>query len=295
MKFFLIDGSGFLYRAYYGLPPLYTNDWKNVNVVYWFFRMLFKTFQEKPDHLVITRDAPKKTVRHEMYAEYKANRKKMEDDFKQQIPLTKQIVEELWIPNITVEWYEADDIIATLARKYKSIEGMKIDIYSADKDLKQLIESNVYTTDQMRAITTNFDRFVLEFDFEPKYILDYLSLIWDASDNVKGVAWIWPKKASTLIIKYKTIENIYDHIEEITWDVKQKLLDGKESAFQSKELITLLNVEEAENTTIEDFKLSPEFDKYRDILIKQYSFNSLEKSIKELQKKYETPTQESLF
>ena len=90
MKFLLIDWSWFLYRAYYGLPPLYNNDGKNVNVVYGFFRMLLKTFQEKPDYLVIARDSPKKTIRHEMFEEYKANRKKMEDDFKQQIPLTKQ-------------------------------------------------------------------------------------------------------------------------------------------------------------------------------------------------------------
>ncbi|MEI8008308.1 MAG: PIN domain-containing protein [bacterium] len=95
MKFFLIDGSSFLYRAYYAFPSMNDQDGHNINVVYGFFRMLMKIFQEKPDYFVITWDSPVKTLRHEEYTEYKANRKKMDDDFKHQIPITQAIVEQL--------------------------------------------------------------------------------------------------------------------------------------------------------------------------------------------------------
>ena len=95
MKFFLIDGSSFLYRAYYAFPSMNDQDGHNINVVYGFFRMLMKIFQEKPDYFVITWDSPVKTLRHEAYTEYKANRKKMDDDFKHQIPITQAIVDQL--------------------------------------------------------------------------------------------------------------------------------------------------------------------------------------------------------
>jgi len=120
-----------------------------------------------------------------MYEDYKATRKKMEDDFKQQIPLTKDIVEELGIPNLAAPGYEADDIIATFARKYQQNPDLKIDIYSADKDLKQLLAPNVFTIDPMREILTDTDAFVKEFNFQPEHILDYLSLVGDSSDNIK--------------------------------------------------------------------------------------------------------------
>jgi len=147
--------------------------------------MLLKIFQEKPDYLVITWDSPVRTIRHEMYEDYKATRKKKEDDFKQQIPLTKDIVEELGIPNLAAPGYEADDIIATFARKYQQNPDLKIDIYSADKDLKQLLAPNVFTIDPMREILTDTDAFVKEFNFQPEHILDYLSLVGDSSDNIK--------------------------------------------------------------------------------------------------------------
>jgi DNA polymerase I len=138
-------------------------DGHNVNVVYGFFRMLFKIFQEKPDYLVIAWDSPVKTLRHEAYPEYKANRKKMDDDFKNQIPWTQQIVEQLSIPNVVIPTYEADDIIYTLAKKYGTHTDIVIDIYSSDKDLKQLLSDNVFCVDAMKSITTTPALFIKEF------------------------------------------------------------------------------------------------------------------------------------
>lgn len=270
-------------------------DGHNVNVVYWFFRMLMKIFQEKPDYLVITRDSPVKTLRHQEYPEYKANRKKMDDDFKNQIPWTKDIVEKLSIPNITVPTYEADDIIYTLAKKYGEHKDVQIDIYSSDKDLKQLLSDNVFCVDAMKSITTTTELFIKEYGFEPKHILEYLALVGDSADNIKGINGIWPKKASDLIQKYQTIDNIYAHIDEITGDVKQKLIDGKEDAYKSRGLIELKEVQEVKDSALDHFKLEFDFTTYKKVLVSDYQFNSFEKTIEELKKKLQNPVQIWLF
>ena len=295
MKFFLIDGSSFLYRAYYAFPHMADKDGHNVNVVYGFFRMLMKIFQERPDYFVITWDSPVKTFRHEEYPEYKANRKKMDDDFKHQIPITKAIVAELWIPSLIVPWYEADDIIYTLAMKYKEDKNVMIDIYSWDKDLKYLLDTNISCVDSMKWLTTTPEVFIKEYWFEPIHILEYLALVGDSADNIKWIVWIWPKKASDLIQKYQTIDNIYTHIDEITWDVKQKLIDGKEDAYLSRGLIELKSITEIEDTQIENFTLSLDFPKYKQVLIGEHHFNSFEKTLDELKKKLQNPVQIGLF
>ena len=295
MKFFLIDGSSFLYRAYYAFPSMNDQDGHNINVVYGFFRMLMKIFQEKPDYFVITWDSPVKTLRHEAYADYKANRKKMDDDFKHQIPITQAIVEQLWIPSLIVPTYEADDIIYTLAMKYKADKNMKIDIYSWDKDLKQLLDVNVFCVDSMKDIKTTTELFVKEYGFDPIYILDYLALVGDSADNIKWIPWIWPKKASDLVQKYQTIDNMYIHIDEITWDSKQKFIDGKKDVYMSRGLIELKPITEIENTDIRDFALELDFPKYKKVLVEQYHFNSFDKTLDELKRKLQSPIQIGLF
>ena len=184
MKLFVVDGSGFLYRAYYAFPPLTDKDGHNANVVYGFFRILFKLFQEKPDYLVVARDAPVKTLRHEAYPDYKANRKKMDDDFRHQIPVTKELVKELGIPSVSVEGYEADDSIASIVRTFKHDKDLVIDIYSSDKDLKQLLDTNVFAVDPLKGTRTDPKLFLQEYLFEPQYILDYLALVGDSADNI---------------------------------------------------------------------------------------------------------------
>ena len=295
MKFFLIDGSSFLYRAYYAFPPMMDADGHNVNVVYGFFRMLIKIFQEKPDYLVITWDSPVKTLRHEEYPDYKANRKKMDDDFKNQIPRTKDIVDQLGIPSLIVPTYEADDIIYTLATKYSQDKTLMIDIYSWDKDLKQLLSENVYCVDSMKGVRTDTALFIKEYGFEPQYILDYLALVGDSADNIKWIAWIWPKKASDLIQKYQTIDAIYAHIDEISGDVKQKLLDGKEDVAQSRGLIELKHIPEIHSTTLDTFALKFDFAMYKDVLVHTHHFTSFEKILDELKKQLQMPIQNWLF
>lgn len=294
-KFFLIDGSGFLYRAYYAFPSLTDKDGHNVNVIYWFLRMFLKIIQEKPDYLLIARDAPVKTIRHQEYPEYKANRKKMDDDFKSQIPFTKEIIQKLGVPSLSIDWYEADDIIATMAKVFKPDPDIVVDIYSSDKDLKQLLDTNVFCVDPMKNIRIDTKSFIQEFLFEPKYMLDYLALVWDSSDNIKWVAWIWPKKASDLIKKYQTIDNIYSSLDEMTPDIRQKLEESKEAAMFARSLVELKDIPELNKQTIDQIKFELNFDTYKKVLVQEYWFTSFEKSLDEVKKKLLTPQQSSLF
>jgi len=294
-KLYLIDWSGYLYRAYYAFPEMPDKDGHNINVVYWFFRMLIKLLHDKPDYFVIARDAPTKTHRHEAYPEYKANRVKAPDDFKIQIPIVQEVAKKLNIPSLVLPGYEADDIIASIANKHKSDSEVLCNIFSWDKDLKQLLDDNVIVTDPGKWIKTKTLDFVQEYLFEPKYILDYLALIWDSADNIKWVPGIWPKWASKLIQKYKTIENIYEHIDEISWWIKDKLLAGKEEAFKSKQLIELEVIPKEEVLDIEKYKLNIDFENLKKVLIQEHNFASMEKWITELKNKYQMPQQSSLF
>ncbi|HPC34659.1 MAG TPA: 5'-3' exonuclease H3TH domain-containing protein [Candidatus Absconditabacterales bacterium] len=294
-KLYLIDGSGYLYRAYYAFPEMPDRDGHNINVVYGFFRMILKLFHDKPDYFVIARDAPTKTHRHEVYPEYKANRVKAPDDFKAQIPIVQELVNKLNIPNLVIPGYEADDIIASIVKKYSEDSEILCNIFSADKDLKQLLNDNVIFTDPSKGTQYKTKDFIQEFLFQPENILDYLALIGDSADNIKGVPGIGPKGASTLIQKYQNIENIYQNIDEINGGIKEKLLEGKEEAFKSKDLISLLDVPEVNAIGIEDYRFDIDFNKYQDILIKEQNFVSMEKALKELKNKFQMPQQTSLF
>lgn len=293
-KLILVDWSGYIFRAYYGLPELSNTQWEKVHAIYWFFRMLFKVFHERPDYFVLAWDAPHKTVRHEQYTEYKANRPTQPDDFKFQIGLTKNIVDQLGINYQEIPGYEADDIIATLARK-GSQEWFQVTIMTSDKDLKSLLDENIQCVDPMKWITHTTSSFVEEYGFDPIHMIDYLALIGDASDNIPGVKGIGPKGASTLIQNYQTIENIYQNLDSISKSLQEKLRENQEVAMQCKDLITLLDVPELIDQPRENFATKLSFDHFRKVLIDQYQFNSLEKNIKAIQDIYEKPQQMWLF
>jgi len=295
MKFFLLDGSWFLYRAYYAFPPFIDEHGHNMNVVYGFVRMLIKVLHERPDYFAITWDSPVKTHRHEMYPEYKATRKKMEDDFKYQIPFVIELVEKLWLSHLVSPWYEADDILASLVAAYKHTPDLDLYVYSADKDLKQLVWPSTYCVDPMKQATSTVQSFTKEFGFAPQHIVDYLSLLGDASDNIPGVSGIGPKKASDLVCKYGDIETIYEHIQELPRDLQEKLTAGQEDAAFSKELIKLHVIPELLDEPLASFMLKADFVKWKEILVKEYHFKTMEKALDDLKKKFFMPIQSSLF
>ena len=218
----------------------------------------------------------------------------MPDEFHYQMKLIKQLVEDIGIQALEVPWYEADDIIWTLAKSEAQHEEVSVVIVSSDKDLKQLVTDRVMMFDAMKEIETTPQSFIAKHGYQPESIVDYLSLVGDASDNIKGVRWIGKMWASDLIKKYGTLDVIYDHIEEITGAIKQKLIDGKEDAYTSKELIQLMDVPEIHDMHIPR-SCTLDFTKMKQVLVDQHGFSSLEKLIEQLRKQRMWGEQLGLF
>ncbi len=220
--FSIIDGSWFLFRAWYAFPPLNGSQGQNQNVIYGFIRMMLKLLLEQPEYFVIAWDSPVKTKRHEQYSDYKAHRKKLEDEFRQQIPQVLALVEELGIPNIVAPWYEADDTIATLVKAHQGNSDLLIQVFSSDKDLKQFLCENVVITDSSKNQMTRLGDFEREFGFAPSSIVDYLALLGDSADNIKGVAWIGEKKSlRTHQDLWNDREYLCSHWWDQTWYKRQ--------------------------------------------------------------------------
>lgn len=293
-KLYILDGSWYMYRAYHALPEISNKNWENMNAVFGFFRMVLKLFQNRPDFFVIAWDGPTKTLRHQNFPEYKANRPEISNDFKNQIGVIKNIVKELKLNYFEMPWYEADDIIYSVANNVKNNE-LQIFIESLDKDLKQLIDTNIFFSDSSKSIITDKNKFIEEFWFEPKCIVDYLSLLGDASDNVPWVKWIGKKTAENLIQKYCYLDEIYKNIDELPISIKEKLVEQKETLYNSKSLIQLYQIEDLKNLKIEDLKLNIDFEIYKDILKNQLWFKSSENIIENLKKLYQCWEQPSLF
>lgn len=298
-KLFVLDGSWYVFRAYYGLPELHDADGHNVNAIFWFFRMLFKLWQDKPDYFVIAWDAPTKTVRKEMDENYKANRTKMPDEFKWQMWMIKELVGQVWIPAEEIPWYEADDIIWTIAelRTHQAWrDHLGVQIVSSDKDMKQLVKSwEVTMFDAMKNITTTQKSFEEEYGFPPHLMIEYLAIVWDAADNIKGVPGIGKVWASKLIQKRWTMEDIYKNIDHISWSLQKKLLEGKEEAFHSKKLTEIMTVPWFEEKNVEHRVCDPDFELIKKTLSEWFWFHSLDRIIDDTKKQWQCGDQLSLF
>jgi len=290
----ILDGSWFVFRAYYAIPALHDREGHNVNAVFWFFRMLLKLIDSRPKQFVIAWDSPVKTIRKEQFVTYKANRTKMPDEFKRQMSMIHQIVEEIGVSALQAPWYEADDIIATLA-KASAGKVDEVRIVSSDKDIKQLIQKWVVVYDPAKDLFTDHDRFVEEFGFEPLQLLDYLSLIGDSSDNVPGVSGIWPKTALDLIKRFWSLDSIYENLKDIVPWTAEKLRIWQLQGEESKQLITLMDVPDLVGRTLEEFPREPDFNRIWAILVDQYHLHSLEWLITTLKKQRQGGEQLSLF
>ncbi|MDR2527871.1 MAG: DNA polymerase I [Synergistaceae bacterium] len=242
----IIDGHGLAFRAFYAVPPLSAPDGAPTNVVLGFMNMLLKVEESvTPNACAVVFDAPGPTFRHELYGEYKAQRKPTPDDFREQLPLLRELLTTLGYPVFSEPGVEADDVIASMALA-AAREGREAVIVSSDKDLFQVLGPGVKMLRPVKGITSlkEYDEkiFTEEFGFPPSSMADYLALLGDASDNVPGVAGIGEKTALQLIGKAKTLEGLYKLIEEkgsIKEVTARKLAVGKERAFQSRELVRL--------------------------------------------------------
>ena len=245
-KLFLIDGMALIYRAYYALikNPLISSSGVNTSAIYGFINSLIKLLKEEnPDYISVVLDTKAKTFRHLKYDLYKANRKPMPEDLAEQIPLLYDILNALNIKLYKKDGYEADDIIGTIAKK-SSQQNIHTYMYSGDKDLMQLIDQNTF----LYSPGNNFKptKIYKENDVFEKWgvgkneFIDYLALLGDTSDNIPGVKGVGAKTAEKLINTFKSIDNIYANIDNVENPrVKNMLVENKESALMSKELVTI--------------------------------------------------------
>lgn len=262
-KIALIDGYGFVFRAYHALPPLTRADGTPVGAVYGFTNMLIKLLAGlNVTHAAVVFDSGSKTFRNDIYPEYKANRPPCPEDLKPQFPIVRQTAESLNLHILEKVGFEADDIIATIAKK-SAAEGYQVLIVSSDKDLMQLIDENIFMYDAMKNKFIGIPEVKEKFFVAPNQVLDVLSLIGDSSDNVPGVKGIGPKTAAELIDQFGTLENIFLHLDEIKQEKRRQLLqDGIEKAKLSKTLITLdenvelgITLEDLEIKSLDPYKL----------------------------------------
>ncbi|RZO49044.1 MAG: DNA polymerase I [Candidatus Pelagibacterales bacterium] len=246
--FYLIDGSGYIFRAYYALPPLSRkSDGLPTGAVSGFCSMLFKLLEEsrsddsdnKPTHFAVIFDSARKNFRNDIYNEYKANRTEAPEDLAPQFEYIRKSVKAFNLPSIELINYEADDLIATYAKKIIKL-GAKATIISSDKDLMQLVSDNIRLYDPMKSKVLGEKEVIEKFGVKPNQVIDVQSLAGDSSDNIPGVPGIGIKTASELINKYKTLDTLLNKAEEIPQNKRREtLLANKDKALLSRKLVTL--------------------------------------------------------
>ena len=235
----LVDGSSYLYRAFHALPPLTNSRGEPTGAVLGVLNMLAKLQKElAPTLVAVVFDAPGKTFRDELFAEYKAHRPPMPDDLRSQIAPLLEAVEGLGLPLLRVTGVEADDVIGTLAKRAAD-EGLRVVISTGDKDMAQLVNERVSLVNTMT--DTKLDRagVKIKFDVYPEQIVDYLALVGDTSDNIPGVPKVGPKTAAKWLNQYTTLDNLLEHRDEIEGKVGESLREHTSDLALSRRLATI--------------------------------------------------------
>ncbi len=280
-KLVLVDGHSILNRAFFGIPDLTNAEGTHTNAVYGFLNILFKILEEeKPDYLTVAFDVHAPTFRHKMYAEYKGTRKPMAEELRQQVPLMKEMLRAMGVTIVEKEGYEADDIIGTIAKKGEA-QGLEVSVVSGDRDLLQLASDHIkIRIPKTKRTGTEIEDYlakdvVEKYQVTPKEFIDVKALMGDSSDNIPGVPGIGEKTATALIVAYGSIENAYEHVEEIKPNrAKENLREHYDMAQMSKELATIDT--NAEITyELEDSKLGNLFTEEAYILCKRLEFKNM--------------------
>ncbi len=286
---FLIDGGGYIYRAFHAIRGLTNSKGLPTNAVFGFTRMLMKLLEEKiSDRMVMFFDSKGPTFRHQLYAAYKANRPPMPEELSVQIPYIHQVTQAFNIPTFELQGYEADDLIGTTAKKAEE-DGYFIVVVTGDKDLKQLISHRTIVWDPMKDTTLALQD-IIATGIKPPQIIDVMGLSGDTADNVPGVPGIGPKTALSLIQTFGTMERLYEQVDTITKKKQhENLIRFKDQAMLSKQLVKLntqapiqfkvadLKVGEPDRSTLADLfkeleftQLQRLFPKKTDLSKKQY-------------------------
>ena len=280
-KLVLIDGHSILNRAFYGVPDLTNAEGKHTNAVYGFLNIMFKILdEEKPTNLAVAFDVKEPTFRHKMYQAYKGTRKPMPDELSEQVPLMKEVLQAMNIPIVELPGYEADDILGTLSKRAETL-GMDVSVITGDRDLLQLATEHILiripkTKKGGTEIEDYHAKAVMEtYQVTPLEFIDVKALMGDTSDNIPGVPSVGVKTATGLIVQYKSIENLYAHIDEITKKkLKENLVEHKDSAELSKKL-AVINIDSPVELNISDTKIKDFFTPEAYEYMKRLEFKTL--------------------
>ena len=277
----LIDGHSILNRAYYGIPILTNHEGIHTNAIYGFINIMLKAIEdEHSDSVAVAFDLKAPTFRHKMYDVYKGTRKPMPEELREQVPIIKEILSAMNIPVITLEGYEADDILGTLAKREQD-KGVNVVIMSGDRDLLQLADKNIKirlpkTIKGKTEIENYYPADVVEkYGTTPTEFIDLKGLMGDTSDNIPGVPGIGEKTATAIIMKYHSIENAYEHVEEITpTKARNNLMEHYDMAVLSKKLATI-EINAPVEFDISSGDISGMFTKEAYDMFKRYELKSL--------------------
>ncbi len=293
-KLVLIDGNSIINRAFYGIPMLTSQDGTHTNAVYGFLNILFRILEEeKPGYLAIAFDLKAPTFRHKMYDKYKGTRKPMPEELREQVPILKELLLKMNIRIVEKEGFEADDILGTLAKTAEK-EGYEVALVSGDRDLLQIASDHIKiripkTRGGKTEIEDYYAKDVLaRYSLEPLQIIELKALMGDSSDNIPGVPKIGEKTATELLVTYHDIDNLKEHIDEITRkSVKETLKDNFDMAVLSKQLATICITADT-GVTIEDTVIPDMFTAQALELVKKLGLKQIAKRFEEAGARAET-------
>ncbi len=246
MKLMILDGNSVINRAYYGIRPLTTKDGLYTQAIFGFLNILQRMLnQEEPEALCVAFDLHGPTFRHARYDGYKATRHGMPEELAMQMPWMKAVLRAMNIPIFEVQGWEADDVIGTVAKACAEKQWDCV-IVTGDRDQLQLVDERVrvkfVSSKAGRTNTVDYtpERFREEYGFDPIRLIDLKALMGDSSDNIPGVAGVGPKTATELLVKYGTLQGVYDHLDETKGKLREKLENGRDSALLSYDLATIV-------------------------------------------------------
>jgi DNA polymerase-1 len=274
---YLIDGSGYIYRAYHAVRHLSTSRGLPTNAIFGFTNMVLKLLSDrKPEHMAMAFDAKGPTFRHKIYEAYKANRPPMPDDLAAQIPYIKQVVEGMNIPSLELVGYEADDIIGTLARAAEKM-GFHVVMVTGDKDFKQLVSPGISIWDPMKDRTIDYAGLTEDLGLEPSQWVDVMALAGDTSDNIPGVPGIGEKTAVSLIKTFGSMEAIFKDLDNVSGKkLRENLKTFREQAMLSRQLV-VINTEVPLSVEIASLQVSGPDAQSLAMLFKDLEFQRLQK------------------
>ncbi len=236
---YLVDGSSYIYRAYYAIRHLSSPTGHPTNAIYGFIQMLLKLLKDyNPQHVAVVFDAGRTTFRTEMYPEYKANRAAMPDDLRVQMEPIREVVRAFNIPTLELQGYEADDIIGALAGRFAA-QGGKVVVVTGDKDLMQIVTDQVTLLDTMKGKESGIAEVIERFGVGPELVTDILGLAGDSSDNIPGVPGIGEKTATKLIQEFGSLDQLLERADEVKGKNGEKLREFREQALLSRRLATI--------------------------------------------------------